>query len=125
MNEIEIHAVKQGYRPEHGIGLFIDKHAQHPCYGGSIVTHLIWEEAKPYVLDKPAPVQLSLQAAQKLMDGLWDCGLRPTEGSGSAGALSAQGEHLKYLQKLVFDHVFETPIPLWTHYGSPWRHCNS
>lgn len=39
--------------------------------------------------------------AQSLMDQLWNCGLRPTEGSGSAGALAATERHLKDLQLLL------------------------
>jgi len=39
--------------------------------------------------------------AQALMDRLWACGLRPTEGSGSAGALAATERHLADLRTLV------------------------
>ena len=40
-------------------------------------------------------VSLTPTAAQALMDSLWDSGMRPTEGKGSAGSFAAQGEHLK------------------------------
>ena len=40
--------------------------------------------------------------AQKLMDELWNCGLRPTEGSGSAGSLAATERHLADMQKIAF-----------------------
>ncbi len=40
--------------------------------------------------------------AQRLMDDLWDSGFRPTEGSGSAGAMGAVQEHLKDLRRIVF-----------------------
>lgn len=40
--------------------------------------------------------------AQTLMDQLWVCGIRPTEGTGSAGALAATERHLKDLQRIVF-----------------------
>jgi hypothetical protein len=46
--------------------------------------------------------ELKMNEAQTLMDDLWNCGLRPTEGSGSAGALRATQEHLKDMRKLVF-----------------------
>lgn len=45
---------------------------------------------------------LDLEAAQYLMDSLWRCGLRPTEGTGSAGALAATESHLKDMRDLVF-----------------------
>lgn len=40
--------------------------------------------------------------AQQLMDDLWRCGLRPTEGKGSAGQLTATEYHLEDMRKLVF-----------------------
>ena len=39
---------------------------------------------------------------QVLMDDLWNCGLRPSEGTGSAGSLKATQEHLKDMRQLVF-----------------------
>ncbi len=39
--------------------------------------------------------------AQALMDRLWACGLRPTEGKGSAGAMAATERHLADLRILV------------------------
>lgn len=39
--------------------------------------------------------------AQVLMDNLWDCGLRPSEGSGSAGALMAAQLHLEDMRRIV------------------------
>lgn len=43
---------------------------------------------------------LSYEAAQVLMDDLWNAGLRPTEGTGSAGALAATQLHLDDMRKL-------------------------
>lgn len=45
---------------------------------------------------------LNITAAQELMDSLWSCGVRPTEGAGTAGAMAAVQAHLKDLQRLVF-----------------------
>jgi hypothetical protein len=42
-------------------------------------------------------------AAQLLMDDLWHCGIRPSEGSGSAGAMAATQKHLEDMRKLVFE----------------------
>jgi|WetSurSiteA1Bulk_404760.scaffolds.fasta_scaffold173894_2 hypothetical protein len=41
-------------------------------------------------------------ASQKLMDMLWDTGIRPSAGSGSAGQLSSIQYHLEDMRKLVF-----------------------
>ena len=46
-------------------------------------------------------LSLTNQAAQGLMDELWRCGLRPSEGSGSAGSLAATERHLKDMQTIA------------------------
>lgn len=45
---------------------------------------------------------LSTEQAQVLMDDLWMSGLRPSEGTGSAGALAATQKHLEDMRTLVF-----------------------
>ena len=40
--------------------------------------------------------------AQQLMDELWRAGLRPSEGTGSAGSLAATERHLADMRALVF-----------------------
>lgn len=49
---------------------------------------------------------LKRKNAQALMDALWQCGLRPSEGSGSAGAMLAAQEHIKDLRE-VYKKLFE------------------
>lgn len=51
---------------------------------------------------------LPIQTAQQLMDELWQCGLRPSEGTGSAGALAATQRHLDDMRAIVFK---TTPKP--------------
>lgn len=68
--------------------------------------------AKPVTMEKveegqhiytPEPTfVLHISEAQNLMDKLWDCGLRPSEGSGSAGAMAATQKHLEDMRTLVF-----------------------
>ena len=43
-------------------------------------------------------MRLRNEEAQMLIDELWRCGLRPSEGSGSAGSLAATERHLKDMQ---------------------------
>ena len=40
-------------------------------------------------------LRITREEAQQLIDELWQVGIRPTEGKGSAGALAAVEEHLK------------------------------
>ena len=50
----------------------------------------------------PEPTMtLTNNAAQMLIDELWRCGLRPSEGSGSAGSLAATERHLKDMQAVA------------------------
>ena len=48
---------------------------------------------------------LEQEEAQALMDQLWYCGLRPTEGTGSAGSLKATENHLDDMRKIVFKYI--------------------
>jgi len=45
------------------------------------------------------------ETAQVLMDDLWRCGLRPSEGTGSAGALAATQRHLEDFRKIAFKQL--------------------
>lgn len=42
---------------------------------------------------------------QTLMDDLWNCGIRPSEGTGSAGSLKATQYHLEDMRKLIFEEI--------------------
>jgi len=43
-------------------------------------------------------MHLQYEEAQRLMDEFWRCGLRPSEGTGSAGSLAATERHLNDMQ---------------------------
>ena len=47
-------------------------------------------------------LSLSYAKAQLLMDSLWDAGLRPSEGTGSAGAMAAVQKHLEDMRRIAF-----------------------
>lgn len=51
----------------------------------------------------PEAMTIRKDDLQQLMDELWRVGLRPSEGTGSAGQLAATQAHLKDMQKLVFE----------------------
>lgn len=71
-----------------------------------VVTGLVKEPVSDLVEPPPTPIALRIHDAQLLMDSLWECGLRPSEGAGSAGALAATERHLKDLQRIIFS----TPV---------------
>lgn len=60
----------------------------------------------------PPTLELKSQDAQSLMDTLWHCGFRPTEGTGSAGALAATQKHLDDMRALVFNKPLLTKEPV-------------
>jgi hypothetical protein len=47
-------------------------------------------------------LKLTNDEAQRLMDELWNCGLRPSEGTGSAGSLAATERHLADMKQIAF-----------------------
>ncbi len=55
--------------------------------------HMVLPSDPTFTLDKTM--------AQVLMDELWNCGVRPTDGSGSAGSLLATEKHLNDMRKIV------------------------
>jgi hypothetical protein len=68
----------------------------------SIAKPLTLEAIKDPCASFEPTVVLSRDAAQELIDELWRCGLRPSEGSGSAGALAATERHLADMRALSF-----------------------
>lgn len=61
-----------------------------------------WVELPVFVERSGATLLISSDTGQALMDDLWRCGLRPTEGAGSAGAMAATQRHLEDMRTLVF-----------------------
>lgn len=50
-------------------------------------------------------LELSISDAQQLMDELWNVGLRPSEGSGSAGQLAAVQNHLEDMRTIAMSQL--------------------
>ena len=47
-------------------------------------------------------LEIESEQCQKLIDELWDCGFRPSEGSGSAGQLESVKRHLEDMRAIAF-----------------------
>lgn len=88
------------------VELLVVGRRSHPDYAGppreviSVGTSVTMEEADLESCVKPT-LTLGHQAAQSLMHKLWQCGLRPSEGTGSAGSLAATERHLKDMQTIA------------------------
>ena len=72
----------------------------------------------------PPAVHLSMDEGQSVMDQLWSCGLRPTEGTGSAGALAAVENHLGDMRRIVFrgfsEEERDDPSPSYSGLGKAY-----
>ena len=67
---------------------------------GDVAEKVVLHHQEVGLAAEPA-LTISETAAQKLMDELWNCGIRPSEGSGSAGMLAATQAHLKDMRKIA------------------------
>ena len=76
----------------HGNGLFIQKGETVKVESGTTAS--------------PGPL-LSLRhdEAKELMDVLWSCGIRPSNGEGNAGQLGATQAHLKDMQSIAMAFI--------------------
>lgn len=70
--------------------------------GDAVGVPLTLQKIEPGVYAQEPTFSLDQTGAQLLMDELWHCGLRPSEGSGSAGSLAATERHLKDMQAIAF-----------------------
>jgi hypothetical protein len=96
---IDIYAQRRpDWRP--GIELLITHNSDIP--GKRSVGRVVFEAVEnENMIAEDFPIGLSDESAQVLMDRLWDCGLRPSEGTGSAGSLRKTEDHLKDMRKIV------------------------
>jgi hypothetical protein len=74
------------------------------------VKDVVWETYEEGACFCGPSFELNSAEAQTLMDDLWNCGVRPTEGAGTAGSMQATQRHLEDMRKLAFAK-FEVVIP--------------
>ena len=102
MSNIKIEARAQlvDYANRVGVAVFRDTRTSMGFEKRELAT-ITWVEFDECAMIVPA-FELHRRDAQVLMDDLWKAGLRPTEGSGSAGSLAATERHLADMQKIAF-----------------------
>lgn len=96
MSKLDIFAERQGYGRH--IAIYMSSRTE---IGFSVAKPTIFEADDEGDIREPW-ARLTPHDAQSLMDELWRCGLRPTEGAGSAGSLAATERHLKDMQTIAF-----------------------
>lgn len=69
--------------------------------GVAFALPVIFSPADEGAFVEPA-LMIDQDGAQQLMDELWRAGIRPTEGSGSAGSLAATERHLADMKVIAF-----------------------
>lgn len=80
----------------------VDLHLAERRPSGLLVAQpLVLMERNEHEFSEPF-LRLRMHDAQRLMDELWWCGLRPSEGTGSAGSLRATEKHLADMQRIAF-----------------------
>lgn len=97
-------------------------HAEHEFRRNKIALTVVDEDGNHFAAAEPVVMKavgenevvnpalfMKPDEAQGLMDALWDAGLRPSEGSGSAGALLATQQHLKDMRAIVFKQLDVRP----------------
>lgn len=82
-----------------GVRLNVLKREDRTSY---YISDVVFTEVSEAAERPHSPLFLENEEAQALIDSLWNCGFRPTEGTGSAGSLKATENHLHDMRKIAF-----------------------
>nr|WP_145544751.1 hypothetical protein [Variovorax boronicumulans] len=96
---IESRVERQIFRDRIAVYLVLSQ-PQHK--GRALARPLTFDVIEPGQVFGEPTIDMATEDAQQLMDELWRAGLRPTEGTGSAGSLAATERHLKDMQRIAF-----------------------
>lgn len=66
----------------------------------AVAKPLVFEDISEGEFAEPT-LRLTPEEAQRLVDALWACGVRPSEGTGSAGSLAATQKHLDDMRAIA------------------------
>jgi len=73
----------------------------HLNNGDTRVATVVWETISD-TAEMKTLLTIRTEQAQVLMDDLWNAGIRPTDGAGSAGAMRAAEHHIADLRQVAF-----------------------
>jgi hypothetical protein len=79
-------------------GFSVDREHRHKHEARNLTMEPIADEGQA---QEPF-VRLDREAAQELMDDLWQCGVRPAGAAGSVGQLDATRKHLADIRAIAF-----------------------
>ena len=84
----------------------VEFHLVNRAGGLFVAAPVVFNEVKEGFCDvSPPAFFLRADQVQNLMDRLWEIGYRPSEGTGSAGALKQAEDHIASLKKIAFTLV--------------------
>lgn len=95
-----IRAFTSGIWRDIGISIFQRTHDGRVLVAEPITLKHLPEDQIGDLIDR-STLAISKDTAQVLMDDLWNCGVRPSEGEGSAGSFSAQNKHLQDIRAML------------------------
>jgi hypothetical protein len=103
MKTLDIYAERRNY----GRGVRIDilkrtRVGERPTHVAKPLEFRALTDEDEGAYNPESALSMSRDDAQALMDALWSCGLRPTEGEGSAGSLAATQQHLDDMRTVAF-----------------------
>jgi hypothetical protein len=93
-------------------GIYVYVGVRQPNGRLSVMRPLVFEEIEEGAYIGEPALSLSVTESQQLMDELWRCGVRPTEGTGSAGSLAATERHLKDMQLIAKGLLKKTGVQI-------------
>jgi len=98
-----IHTIKVMAVHSHPLGRSIQLYIRGYGFKDGIfdIKNIEWEEVSPAKYPDESFV-ISQETAQELINSLWECGLRPAQGAGSAGQLETMKAHLEDMRKIAF-----------------------
>lgn len=103
---IKIRVIQEPWYAGYRMGIFQTEGLHEtPTHVGKILF-------EPYEEGALAPIDNSVlrfkqEEMQLLMNDLWQCGIRPTDGTGSTGQLKATEKHLEDMRRLTFTMLEE------------------
>ena len=104
MKELHIRASRDRTFDEIGVSIFEHDKINGKIYQGEIEFKEVpdGERIETTLYISKDYLRRNNNVIQVLMDDLWQCGIRPSEGQGSAGQLKAVENHLSDMRKITF-----------------------
>jgi len=103
MRKLHIRASRERTFDSINLFVFNEDTTTHKVYQGKITFKEVPEGGRCDTTLELDRLNLTMgNVAQVLMDDLWECGIRPSEGQGSAGQLKAVQDHLTDMRKITF-----------------------